>query len=143
MKKLLLTLSTLCVIVFFSSLKLQEELNCYDKYSKKFEERGANEVENGWHEDVIVTFRKGGNADCYPAKVKVEELKVTQIYLKYADGTFEIYKKNFKPGGEFSIINGISQTKITVEDELVNVIFVKHIKPPKKKLVAAPDPDDL
>lgn len=143
MKKILLFVSIVGLISVLSAFDANDDLNCYDKYSKKFEERGADEVENGWHEEVVVTFRKGGNADCYPAKVKVEELKVTQIYLKYADGTFEIYKKNFKTGGEFYIINGISQTKITVDEELVNVIFIKHIKPPKKKLVEAPDPDDL
>ena len=143
MKKLLISLSIVGFITFLSSSIVVDDLNCYDKYSKKFEERGANEVENGWHEDVVITFRKGGSADCYIGKVRIEEFKITQLYIKNADGTFEIYKKKFKPGGDFTIINGISQTQITTDDELVNVIFVKHIKPPKKKLTVAPSPDDL
>ena len=64
--------------------------NCYDKYAKKFEERGAKEVENGWHEGVVITFRKGSNADCYVGMVRVEELKITQIKIRNADGTYEL-----------------------------------------------------
>lgn len=30
----------------------QPALNCFEKYAKKFEERGANNVEDGWHEGV-------------------------------------------------------------------------------------------
>lgn len=143
MKKFLLSLSALAAFVILSSTSLPDELNCFDKWQKKFEERGANEVTDGWHLDVVATFRKGGNADCYPAKVEVKEGKITQIHLKYEDGTYEIFKKSFKPVGEFTIVNGISQTRITTDEELVNIIFVKHLKPPKKKLVSAPDPDDL
>ena len=117
--------------------------NCYDKYAKKFEERGANEVEDGWHDDVVVTFRKGSNADCLIGKVLVEEGKITQIQIANADGTYEWYKKKFKTAIAFTITNGISATQITVDDELINVIFVKHIRPPKKKFMVAPDPDDL
>ncbi|MFT6745925.1 MAG: hypothetical protein ACJAZ2_000263 [Glaciecola sp.] len=117
--------------------------NCYERYAKKFEERGATEVENGWHEGVVITFRKGSNADCYVGMVRVEELKITQLKIRNADGTYELYTQKFKAGGDFVVTNGISTTQITMDDELVNVVFVKHIKAPKKKFTAAPDPDDL
>lgn len=117
--------------------------NCYDAYAKKFEERGANEVEDGWHEKVVITFRKGSTADCYIGMVRLEEGKITQLKIRNADGTYELYTKKFKSGGDFTVTNGISSTQITTDDELVNVIFTAHIKPPKKKFTVAPNPDDL
>ena len=35
------------------------ELNCYNKWSVKFDERGAEEVTDGIYTDVIITFRIG------------------------------------------------------------------------------------
>lgn len=117
--------------------------NCYQKYAKKFEERGANDVADGWHEDVVVTFRQGSNADCLMGKVKVEKGVITQIYTMNTDGSYTVYTKQFKHDAVATITNGISKTLVTVDDELVNVIFRKSIKPPKKKAAMAPDPDDL
>lgn len=144
MKKLLFTLLLVPVLgLMFSFTAKVSAGNCYDKYAKKFEERGAKEVENGWHEGVVITFRKGSNADCYVGMVRVEEFKITQLKIRNADGTYELYTQKFKAGGDFVVTNGISTTQITMDDELVNVVFVKHIKPPKKKFTVAPDPDDL
>ena len=39
--------------------------------------------------------------------------------------------------------SGISKSMLTTEDEVINVVFTKHIKPPKKKFATATDPDDL
>jgi hypothetical protein len=144
MKKLLIAFTILPLLTILVAAAPQGSVgNCYDRYAKKFEERGASEVENGWHEGVVITFRKGSNADCYVGMVRVEELKITQLKIRNADGTYELYKKKFKAGGHFVVTNGISTTQITLDDELVNVVFVKHIKPPKKKFTQAPDPDDL
>lgn len=144
MKALLQTLKVLPLLAIVLSLTAAAPAgNCYDRYAKKFEERGAREVEDGWHEGVVITFRKGSNADCSVGMVKVEKGKITQLKLRFADGTYELYTQKFKDAGEFVITNGISTTKITLDDELVNVVFVKHIKAPKKKYTAAPDPDDL
>ena len=118
-------------------------LNCYQKYAKKFEERGANDVPDGWDEDVVVTFRQGSTSECLMGKVKVEKGVIIQIYLRNTDGSYEIYKKQFKHATKATITNGISKTLVTVDDILVNVIFRKSIKPPKKKITVAPDPDDL
>ena len=144
MKKILFALMILPLLTILVAATPKGSVgNCYDRYAKKFEERGATEVENGWHEGVVITFRKGSNADCYVGMVRVEELKITQLKIRNADGTYEMYTKKFKAGGDFVVTNGISTTQITMDDELVNVVFVKHIKPPKKKFTAAPDPDDL
>lgn len=119
------------------------EYNCYDAYSNKFEARGANKVEDGWYENVVITLRQGGQAECLLGKVQVEKGAVTQIYLKNTDGTYQIYTKQFKHDEKAIISNGISKSKITVDGVVVNVIFVKSIKPPKKKVATAPSPDDL
>lgn len=131
-----------CLILMLTSAQ-DEELNCYQKYAKKFEERGANDVEDGWHEKVVITFRQGSMADCYFGKVRVEDGAVTQIYIKNADGSYDLFKKQFKHETKATITNGISKTLITVDDELINVVFRGHIKPAKKKYLTAPDPDDL
>jgi hypothetical protein len=142
MKKLIAVLLPFCLILMLSSAQ-DEELNCYQKYAKKFEERGAKDVEDGWHEDVIITFRQGSTADCYIGKVRVEEGAVTQVYIRNADGSYDLFKKQFKHETKATITNGISKTLITVDDELINVVFPSHINPPKKKYLTAPDPDDL
>lgn len=144
MKKLLIALTVLPLFsILVAATPAGSVGSCYDRYAKKFEERGADEVDNGWHEGVVITFRKGSNADCYVGMVRVEEKKITQLKIRNSDGTYELYTQKFKAGGDFVISGGISTTQITMDDELVNVVFVKHIKPPKKKFTAAPDPDDL
>lgn len=138
--------TTFLIFAFITTvggLKAQEGLNCYEKYAQKFDERGAFEVEDEWHEEVVVTFRRGGTAECYYGKVRVDEGVVTQIHIKNSDGTYDRYTKKFRTDVEQTITNGISRTLITVDGELVNVIFRGHIKPPKKKYAPAPDPDDL
>ena len=140
MKKILFVL-----ILAFSSTVFAGDvaLNCYQKYAKKFEERGANHVSDGWDEDVVVTFRQGSTSDCLMGKVKVEKGVITQIRLRNTDGSYEIFKKQFKNGTKATITNGISATLVTVDGISVNIIFRKSIKPPKKKRTVAPDPDDL
>ena len=41
------------------------------------------------------------------------------------------------------ISNGMSKSRVTIDNRIVNVFFPKAIKPPKKKVAAAPSPDDL
>jgi hypothetical protein len=123
----------------------QPALNCFEKYAKKFEERGANPVEDGWHEGVVISIRKGSTAECIPGKVKVENGKIVSIYRQFSDGTYEEtpMKKTYKSGSEIIIVNGISYSMLTTEEEVINIIFPKHIKPPKKQFKAAADPDNL
>ncbi|MFZ9955844.1 MAG: hypothetical protein ACO3E1_06930 [Flavobacteriales bacterium] len=123
----------------------QPALNCFEKYAKKFEERGANPVEDGWHEGVVISIRKGSTAECIPGKVKVENGKIVSIYRQFSDGTYEEtpMKKTYKSGSEITIVNGISYSMLTTEDEVINIIFPKQIKPPKKQFKAAADPDNL
>lgn len=141
MKKLLF-LSLL--FVFSSSIIAGDGGNCFEKYNEKFTERGANNVKDGWYENVVITFRQGNEADCFLGKVQVEKGEVTQMYLKNEDGTYQIFNRKWKNEEvKSTITNGISKSRSTIDGEIVNVIFTTSIKPPKKKIAAAPSPDDL
>jgi hypothetical protein len=123
--------------------KTDEESNCYLKWAQKFEARGADEVADGVYSDVIITFRNGGDAECFNGKVEVKEGKVIAMYLKKEDGTYELVKKKSKYDKiPVVITNGMSSTIVTKEDELINVLFIKKIKPKQAGFEKAPDPSD-
>lgn len=118
------------------------ETNCYLKWAKLFEERGAYDVEDGSYSDVIITFRNGSAADCFNGKVDVKEGKIIAMFLKFEDNSVEPIKRKWKYEiKDVTVINGISKTLLTVDDELINVMFVKKLKPKKKAYVSAPDPE--
>lgn len=120
------------------------ELNCYNKWAAKFEERGADAVADGTYDDVIITVRQGSKATCYKGKAEVASGKVIRFYTLLDDGTYEEFKRNWKPKAteEVTITNGISKSMMSVYGELVNVLWPKKIKPKKAKPSAAPDPSD-
>jgi hypothetical protein len=122
----------------------KDELNCYNKWAAKFEERGAEDVKDGVYTDVIITVRYKGNATCYSGKVEVMEGKINKFYILLEDGTYEEFKKSWKNNSnkDKKIINGISETMITIHNELVNVLFPSKLKPKKPKPKFAPDPTD-
>ncbi|HEU4717623.1 MAG TPA: hypothetical protein VFU15_07310 [Bacteroidia bacterium] len=114
--------------------------NCYTKWEKIFEERGAEDVKDGVYDDVIITVRKGADASCYSGKVEVKDGKIINMYRKLSDGTYELYKPKLQFEKPMTIVNGISVSLLTVDDELVNVIFPKTLKPKKADYTNAPDP---
>jgi exopolysaccharide biosynthesis protein len=122
------------VLQCFSQDASDAEGNCYQKYAKIFETRGAFDVEDGTYTDVILSFRKGSNADCFNGKVIIENKHVKKMYIKFSDNSFEEIERNWKNDvSKIQIVNGISETFLTKEDELINVMFVKKIKPKKKE----------
>lgn len=126
-----------------SSKKSDDELNCYLKWAQKFESRGADEVADGIYSDVIITFRNGGEAECYNGRCDIKDKKVVAMYLKMEDGSYEIVKKKSKYDNvPVTITNGMSSTIVTKEDELINVLFIKKIKPKKAGFEKAADPND-
>lgn len=145
MKKILLSLSLLFITgAFYAQDADEDQVTCYQKYATVFETRGAYDVEDGVYDDVIISFRKGSMAECYYGKVVVknQQINVNEMYLKFEDNTFEKISKKFRyPDQEINITNGMSRTMITVDDELITILFVKKIKPKKKSYVKAPDPD--
>jgi hypothetical protein len=119
------------------------ELNCYNKWAQKFDERGAEDVADGMYTDVIVTFRSGSNAECFQGKAIVKEHKIEAFYIMLDDGTYDqvqrVWKSDIK---DISINNGISKTLITKDNQLVNVIWPKKIKPKKAGFKKAAEPTD-
>lgn len=114
--------------------------NCYTKWEQKFEERGAEDVADGTHEDVIITVRVGADAQCWTGKVEVKGGVITAMYRKLQDGTYEVYKPKLKFDVPMKIVNGISVSLLGVDDELINVIFPKTLKPKKVGYSSAPEP---
>ena len=120
---------------------VSEESNCYLKWVKKFEERGADAVEDGTYDNVIITFRQGTRAECYNGKVDVKAGKITNMFLRFEGGAYEPVEKKFKyEKMEVTVTNGISKTIVTTSDELINVIFPKKLKPKKAAYEKAPEP---
>lgn len=143
MRKLLLTASLLIGIQIFAQDK-PVELNCYNKWAAKFEDRGAEEVKDGSYDDVIVTNRQGAKAICNNGKAIVKDGKIVNFYILLSDGTYEEVRKTWKnkSNENVNIINGISKSMFTVHGELINVLWPNKIKPKKAKATLAPEPTD-
>ena len=140
-------LSLLLFLSFGLSIQAQEttkpDLNCYNKWALRFEERGADEVADGAYTDVIVSFRLGATAECFQGKAIVKDKKVESFYILLEDGTYEqvvrVWKTEVK---DVTITNGISKTLITKDNQLVNILWVKKIKPKKAAFKKAMEPTD-
>lgn len=143
MKKLLSTvILSLFVLVVFGQ-KSEPEATCFTKYAKVFEKRGAYEVVDSTYEDVVITIRKGTMADCFYGKVTVKNghIVVNSLALRFEDNTYEKLDVTFKYQKKpILVVNGISNIIFTEEEELINVLFVKKIKPKKKKYAKAAEP---
>jgi len=145
-KKLLLafTISTTAIQVQAQTDE-PRELNCYNKWSIKFEQRGADEVEDGIYNDVIITSRVGAKANCWSGKAEVRKKKLVKFYIIKEDNTEEevtrTWKKDFD-NKDIDIINGISETMLTVHNEMINVLWPKKIKAKKAAAKKAPEPTD-
>jgi hypothetical protein len=142
------TLTLLAVLCLFITAKAQEttathELNCYNKWAQKFEERGAEEIADGTYNDVIITFRQAAEADCYNGKAVVKDGKVQTFFIELEDGTYDqvvrVWKSDIK---DIPITNGISRTIITKDNILVNVLWPKKLKPKKASFKKAAEPTD-
>jgi hypothetical protein len=122
--------------------KTGDETNCYLKWAKKFEDRGADDVADGMYTDVIITFRNGSEAECFNGKCEVKDAKIVGMYRQMEDGNYELLKKKLRYDFPITITNGMSKTVLTFDDELINVLFVKKIKAKKAGFVKAAEPTD-
>lgn len=120
------------------------ELNCYNKWAAKFEDRGAEPVADGVYEDVIITNRQGSKATCNNGKAEVRNGKVFKFYILLNDGSHEEVKRTWKSNSNENviIINGISKSLISVHNELINILWPNKIKAKKAKPTMAADPTD-
>lgn len=146
MKRFLLLIGVVAILAPYAysqeNSQTGEETNCYLKWAKKFEERGSEDVTDGIYDDVIITIRQGTKAECFNGKVEVVKGKITQMWLKQDGGTFELLDKKYKITNEAKVVNGMSTTLVTIDDELINVIFHKKLKPKKPGYQKAPEPKD-
>ncbi|MEI8135937.1 MAG: hypothetical protein WCH21_01270 [Bacteroidota bacterium] len=143
MKKILLATSLFLTLGSYSQEKTIE-LNCYNKWAAKFEDRGAEDVKDGVYEDVIITNRMGAKATCNNGKAEVRNGKLIKFYLLLSDGSYEEVKRTWKNASNenVTIINGISKSMYSVHNELINVLWPSKIKAKKAKPTTAPDPTD-
>ena len=118
------------------------ESNCYLRWAQKFEARGADDVADGIYTDVIITVRHGSEAECYNGKCEVKEGKVAAMYRTLEDGSYELLKMKLRYDFPITVTNGMSKTVVTYEDELINVLFIKKIKPKKAGFIKAAEPTD-
>lgn len=147
MKKIYLVTVFTCLVSAWSFAQKKadaQELNCFNKWSVKFEERGAEEIKDGPYNDVIITFRQGSKADCYSGKADVKDGKLINFYITLDDGSYDKVQKVWKNNSEkdVEIINGISRTMITVHSELINVIWPNKLKAKKAAPKRAPEPTE-
>jgi len=147
MKKIITSLTLLLSITFASSAQTQtkaneEDTNCYLKWAQKFEERGAEDVADGTYDDVIISFRNGSDAQCFSGKCEVKEGKVVGMYIRLENNTYEKVAKKLRDNFPITITNGMSKAIITLDDEIINVLFIKKIKPKKAGFQKAPEPTD-
>ncbi|MES2761662.1 MAG: hypothetical protein V4677_05625 [Bacteroidota bacterium] len=144
-KKILLAgIILLTTVQIKAQTEESRELTCYNKWSQKFDERGAEEVEDGIYTDVIITSRTGSKANCWSGKAEVRNKKLVKCYIIKEDNTEEEVTRTWKNNSnkEVRIVNGISTSMITVHNELINVLWPKKIKAKKAAAKKAPDPTD-
>lgn len=109
--------------------------NCLEEWRKVFEKQGAYSVGDDMHRKVYIAFVEDGDVYCVEGKVRVENGKITSVFLMFEDGTYELMdmKITNAAGKLAGITNGISEECINEEGDHFFVIFVEKLKPPKKK----------
>ena len=146
MKKIFTTLTLIMAFVVSlaqTTKPTADDNNCYTKWAQKFQDRGAEDVADGSYADVIISIRNGSDAECYNGKCDVKGRQITAMYIKLEDGSFEqIKKKSRYENVPLIITNGMSSPLLTMESELINVLFIKKIKPKKAGFVKAAEPTD-
>ncbi len=140
MKKVYAALTGILFSLSISAQTPAQPNNCYTKWEQKFEERGGEDVKDGVHEDVIITVRTGAEALCWTGKVEVKGGVIISMQRKLQDGSYEEYKPKLKFDVPMKIVNGISVSLLGIDDELINVIFPKTLKPKKVGYSSAPEP---
>ncbi|MGQ3014949.1 MAG: hypothetical protein ACT6QS_14665 [Flavobacteriales bacterium] len=145
MKKIVFLFLLSLPVLLFAQTPESNDDNCFVQYMKLFEKRGGNEVVDGVYDDVIISIRIGTQCDCYRGKVKVENKAIRSVYIRYSDGSYDLYEPNYKYKDDWLVVAGKSKTRVTNDDKLVDIFFPSLLRPKKKDYEKAPlpDPDDL
>lgn len=119
-----------------------ESESCYEKYREVFENRGAYDAEDGNHENVILSTRaKDGTTECIMSSAVIQNGEIVKVLVIYEDETKDIMEFDFKDNVSWTVFNGMSRTRVTKQNQQIDLMFTDLIKPKKKKLKKAPLPD--
>jgi hypothetical protein len=132
-------LYTFLIVTILTSMTYAQD-NCYESYRVVFENRGSDEINDGVHDDVIISNRSKDGNECYLGSVTVKNKEIVEIAIYFEDGTKEVVVYTFKDKLPWTTDNGISRTRVTTKDEQINVMFIDRIKPKKKQYKKAPLP---
>jgi hypothetical protein len=133
-------LYTLLFTALITSASFAQDAGCYESYRKVFENRGTFDITDGVHDDVIISSRSSQGNECFLGSVTVKNGEVVEIAIYFEDNTKEVVVYEFKDKVTWSVDKGISRTRVTRNDEQINVMFTDQIKPKKKQYKKAPLP---
>lgn len=104
---------------------------CFTKLEKAFLERGANPVPDAMHKNVVICFFNKEKMGCYHGKVRVENGKVTSVFLQYSDDSFVLYEDPFYNAVKTAptIKNGISEMIYSSKGDSFKILFMDQLKP--------------
>lgn len=149
MKKLLLF--AFLISMQFNA-KSQSTGNCFNEWYACVQKYGAKPVADGTH-DVIITIRKDENCQAILGKVDVKGGKIVHgtLMILLQDGNYEKPDRNIseKYGRDreavidYTILNGMSPSFMTSQDEQVNFFFYKSLNKTPKNQKVAPTPSEL
>lgn len=144
-KTLLFALIGIFILAGNLSFAQKEDLNCFEKYQKAFEERGAYAISDNIYRNVLISFFDGDDVFCIRGKVRVEQGYVTSIFYYYDDGSVELYDKKFAnlKNEPPTIANGISEMIQNADRQKLRIIFADKLRPKHKSLQRVSVPDDL
>lgn len=139
--------SLLLAISFFTitGLFAQEE-NCFTRLEKAFAKRGSYTIADDMHRNVILSFfESDGSCECLYGKVRVENGMITNIFIQFNEGDFELMDKKFYNAQKTppKITNGISEMIYTQDGEKLRVVFIEKLKPKQREYKQAELPTDL
>ncbi len=152
MKNLLQLLLVTLILVFGSAIKSNAQSNCYEEYTKVFNDRGASPVPDGVQE-VVFTVREGSKADCYMGKVEVKNNQIVKtLGVILEDGSLK--KMGVKLNAKYNdannpailfvdIVNGMSSAFLSEDNKLINIFFIKQLNTRAKSIKLAPPAGSL
>jgi hypothetical protein len=123
----------LLLSIFFVGLLFfaHSQTECFSKFEKAFEERGATEVPDAMHKNVVICFFNKERMGCYCGKVRVESGKITSIFLQYSDDSYMLYEDAFYNTLKKAptIKNGISEMIYSAKGESFKIVFMDQLQP--------------
>jgi hypothetical protein len=147
MKRVFQLLVATLLLIISTAFNAKAQSNCYEEYYKLFIDRGATSVPDG-PQDVVVTIREGGKSDCYMARVQVKNNQIVSVDgIILVDGSvkklgMKLSPKYKDPNNPIvlntDIVDGMSATLLSDENQQVNFFFIKQLSAKTKAYKKAP-----